>query len=267
MAYQELIVSQIDDKSITPTSLGFYLEHIFLPIAEEPGGVVIYSVDERTEKPFTKYKVSESFSNVFSGFTESVSGGAGRVGLIELTIKAVGSKILPTPESMLFPIANLSGPIRQSINPSFSNGTLSGTYQRLVCLDASGQASKEYYTELSQDSLVSLANKDAVGLKRLAKLFTLWRGYDNKFTPQEILFPVELIQMPIDSRNQYVTPAEPAGVTINVMERDKQNAMPYKITGGLSEGIELSDITTAISATPISSYYDVVNGNAPTFLG
>ena len=194
MSYQQLTVTEINDRVINPSLFAFYLEHIFLPIQEESGSVVIYSRSERDEYKFSKYKVQGDIDTVFSGFANQESGGPGRVGLIKLTVSAIGSRKI-TPKEMLFPIANLSGPIRQVIDPLFSNGALQGTYQKLPCLDSNGQASLEYFIGTTQEDLVSLGNEDAVGLNRLVKLFCQWRGF-LRLTPQRESIVIETSQTP-----------------------------------------------------------------------
>lgn len=245
----------------------FNLDNVFYPILNESGVPAIYSRSVKDGREVVdRYSIDATLSDVDAAFNDSSSAYAEDVGLAELPLVAIDG--VAASGNGLFPARTLSGPAYQVSQIKLRNGSvLNGTYTALVYLSKTSGGNTVFYVNKTLVETETAMNSFTNGLDRVIRLYTYWRDFRTTSNadlifPAWLLYPINLIECPVEDVKQIAKPGEPNGLVINVMERNANRKIPYKVATTLDN--LLVNITTPGAATLT---FDVVNGNAPTFNG
>ena len=215
----------------------FSLDSIFYPIIEESGVPTIYSRDNKTRNRFKKFQISETMSDIIDVISDTSTFESEDVGYLYLAVLAKDRKLYTSPKLMIFPIQNLSSPIRSVVNPIVSGTVLSGTYSEIYTLDVNTGDNCSFLVEETFNELLGYANDNLYGVKRLVELDVLWRDYKKGSAlsaassyPQAMLFPTRLIEVPISEQNETISLNEEYGITLFVQEKALNKTIAYKTT-------------------------------------
>ena len=243
--------------AIRPTKKIFSLDSIFYPIIEESGIVTIYSRDNKVKRGFRKFQIEETLSDVIDVISDTGTFESEDIGYLYLAVLAKDRKLYTAPKLMVFPIQNLSSPIRSVVNPPVAGGTLFGTYSEIFTLDVTTGDNCSFLVEETFSELVGMANANLYGVKRLLELDVLWRDYKKGSSlgaassyPQAMLFPTRLIEGPISETNETISLNEEYGITLFVQEKALGKTIAYKTT---LPGIE----------TTLDAFYELLTESNP----